>query len=72
MGRTGHYGNMGYWGCYYEPFGPCMTKTRVVFAFTAQSQTRSQLVLDSAKVALLLVSNPVCNIHRQDLKVQPG
>ena len=48
----GHCGSMGYQGQYYEPPGPCMTKVRAVYTFSAQPQTRFRWVLDITKVAL--------------------
>ena len=47
----GYCGSMGYRGHWDVPFGPCTNKVRAVSVFSAQSQTRSQWVLDSAKVA---------------------
>ena len=44
-------GSMGYRGSWDEPIGPCITKVRAVSVFLAQSRTRFQLELDSAKVA---------------------
>jgi len=46
----GYCGSMGYRGRWYVPFGPCTNKVRAVSVFSAQSQARSQWVLDSAKV----------------------
>lgn len=47
-----------------EPLGPYVTtKKAVSFSFSAQKQSCSQRVLE-----LPLVSNPVCDIHGQDLR----
>jgi len=37
----GYYGSMGYRGRWYKPFGPCTTKVRAVYVFSAQSSTFS-------------------------------
>lgn len=59
-------GTAGVWGT-----GAVVTSHLVpVSAFSSQSQTHSQWVLDSIKVALF--SDPVCDIRGQDLNVQPG
>ena len=47
----GYCRSIGYWGRWYVPFDPCTNKVRSVSVFSAQSQARSQWVLDSAKVA---------------------
>ncbi|KAK0137077.1 hypothetical protein N1851_026739 [Merluccius polli] len=41
---------MGYRGRWYKPSVPSTTKVRAVFVFSAQSETHSQWVLDTAKV----------------------
>ena len=47
----GCWGSMGYWSCFYKLSCPCTIKVRAVSVFLAPSLTRSQCVLDSARVA---------------------
>jgi len=64
----GYCGCMGYRDCWYVPFGPCTNKVRAVSVFSAVKHDLSRCWTPPW---LSLVTDSVCNLHGQNVKVQP-